>query len=33
MPEEFWQVLKSQRKSLEKLKKKFGKDVISPFDL
>jgi len=33
MPVEFWQVLKSQRKSLEELKKQFGKDVVSPFDL
>ncbi|MBS1248960.1 MAG: Phosphoenolpyruvate carboxykinase [GTP] [Chloroflexi bacterium] len=33
MPEEFWSELKRQREGLEKLREKFGKDVISPVEL
>ncbi|MEA3349528.1 MAG: phosphoenolpyruvate carboxykinase (GTP) [Chloroflexota bacterium] len=33
MPQEFWQILASQREGLESLREKFGKDVVSPFEL
>ena len=33
MPEEFWAELKRQRAGLEKLREKFGKDVISPEEM
>lgn len=32
MPQDFWQILSTQRKELEALREKLGKDVISPFD-
>jgi len=33
MPQEFWQILSTQRENLTNLRDQFGKDVVSPFDL